>query len=223
MRWLIILFLALPALADPFALKLLSEKKTLGYPKSSDRIIRVYEVQGTPFQMVQTTAVYPPVEIHDIEVFRGEDRETVAARSSYILFEEAGGKTATLSSYVKFDNAPDAKGIGSLVLQPLVETKDLKNVKAVLSYSNFAEMERERLKRNLPRSPGSYNQLVIDHSHFGRVFAAAGFVVDTELTTVDNIRNETTMMVTKEPKPKAFSLLSTLGECWAILARSLGG
>ncbi len=222
MKWIFLILFSLNAYADPFALKLLSEKKTLGKDGGSDKIVRVYQVEGTPFELVQTTLIHSVIEVHDVEIFRGTQRETLAATSSYFVFTEGERRTVTGRSYVKFDFAPDAKGIGELAVQPMVGVEGMSELRGVLSYSNYAEMDKERIRRGLPLTGESFQELIAEHSHFGRLMKARGYTADPSETSLDPIRAEVVVRFTKgKPRPKY--LFPSLGECLGSLVRVLTG
>lgn len=222
MKWVFLILFSLNAYADPFALKLLSEKKTLGQDGGSDKIVRVFEVEGTPFQMVQTTMLHSAVEVHDVEIFRGTQRETLAATSSYFVFIEGDTRSVTGRSYVKYDFAPDAKGIGELAVQPMIGIEKMSELKGVLSYSNYSEMDKERIRRGLPLTSESFQKLIADHSHFGRLMKARGYTADPSETVLDPIRAEVVVRFT-DGKPRRRSLFPSLGECLGSLVRVLTG
>ncbi len=184
---LLILLLTFSAWAEPLRV-VETKRQTVGEEKD----IRVeYAIEGGPFRMeTMIEGSGGLVEVHYTNVYREGETDHRAAYSEIWYFREKRGTLAYVKGYRKFDDAPEAKGLGNIVLHSLFANKNVTHVRADLAYSNYAAMEKELAQRNLPATVETFNDVVMSHSHLGRVLAANGFGVVPEETAKDRLRPE---------------------------------
>ncbi len=198
MRYLfIILLLSAPLIAAPFKLIALSTEKELLPDASGTTTVTTttYQVENSPYEMMVKVIERKQTQIIETRVYRGAQRQKKAAFSrSFVDLKRGQPELGTVGQYVKWEQEQNGdgvgKGLGELVLQPLLQLSSLKSITAELGISNTAEMRRALVEQGRVESNADFSHVVMDHSHFGRTLATYGFAVDPLKTSLDKLRGD---------------------------------
>jgi len=210
-------FLAIAAWAEPYRPK--ETKRSVG--RTADEVVIEYAIEGSPFRMVETVqGLGWPIEVHFTSIYR-EGRERSSAFSEIFVFHEKAGTRAFVRAYRKSDQAPDTKGLGTLVLHPILANPNVAEVRADLAHSNYDRMTTELERRGLKPTVLNYNEVVLAHSHLGKALADAGFGVDETETFKDPWRFELSFRFERPAHVSTCSrLISGLGNVLRFFRRT---
>ena len=194
--WVILILLrALSCLAAPFELELISE--TVEARNSTfTNTVRIYKVKGRDLHVRVEVLTAATLQTYETRVYHPSNPgQRLAGSLSYVHFADGKPTLTFIQSYSKSvpeveANLPKHKGLGALVLQPVLSVPNVPVVRAVLAHSNYKRMEEALLDQGKEINEANFNEVVMDASHLGGILKELGYRADESLTEYNPQRYE---------------------------------